>query len=134
MADLTITAANVLAGSGATIRAGTSGATITAGQSIYIDSNSKIQLADADAQTTAAAKGIALNGASANQPIDYCSGGDLNLGATLTVGQVYAVSTTAGGIAPVSDLGSGDWPTILGIADAADNLVVNIQAGGAAKA
>lgn len=41
MADLTITAASVLAGSNATTRQGTAGATITAGQVVYFDDTTK---------------------------------------------------------------------------------------------
>jgi hypothetical protein len=38
------------------------------------------------------------------------------VGATLVVGQVYVLSANAGNIAPVSDLATGWYTTILGIA------------------
>ena len=56
MADITITAANVVASAGARIEHGTAGATVTAGQIVFLDSTTtgKWQLADADAATAAA--------------------------------------------------------------------------------
>ena len=54
MADLTLTAASVLAGSNATTRLGTAGATITAGQVVYFDDTTNtFKLADTDSATAA---------------------------------------------------------------------------------
>jgi hypothetical protein len=64
MADLTITAASVLAGSGAKKVNGTAGATITAGQAVYLDSaDNEYKLADNDSATAAVrtVAGIALH-------------------------------------------------------------------------
>lgn len=129
MADLTITAANVIAASGATINWGTAGATITAGQAVYKDSadNNDYKLCDADAAGTANCDGIALCGASDGQPIAVITQGNLNPGATVAVGTVYAVSTTAGGIAPEGDLASGDYVTTLGIGTTASNIKIDIN-------
>ena len=55
MADLTITAANVIRGANAVITRGTAGAAITAGQIIYADASDAFQLADADAFTAGSA-------------------------------------------------------------------------------
>ena len=127
MADLSITAANVDPAADAVIVTATAGATITAGQTIYIDSNSLVQLADADLSAAAAACiGVAVNGASANQPISYQTSGGLDLGATLTIGEIYVLSGTAGGVAPEADLATGDYVVILGVATAADNLKMTI--------
>ena len=51
MADLSITASAVAAGSGALFKDGTAGASITAGQSVYEDASAAgaIKLADANA-------------------------------------------------------------------------------------
>jgi hypothetical protein len=136
MADLTITAANVKKTDSTLITEGIAGATITAGQPVYKDStaSNKLKPADADVLASAAAVGIALHGASADQPLKYATGGNLTLGAVMTAGAVYVVSTTAGGIAPVADLGSGDFVTLLGIATSTSNLKLSISVSATAKA
>lgn len=121
MADLTITAASVAKHTGtispSVVGSGTAGATITAGQSVYLDSTtSTLKLADADASAaTASGVGIALHGSLNGQPLTYVTGGFFTPGATLAKGQVYCISATAGGIAPISDtvLATGARPCIL---------------------
>ncbi len=135
MADLVITAADVDPASGAIVKRKTAAVAITAGQPCYYDADGKADLADADAQTTAAAKGIAVNDAAADQFINILEEGDIDdIGGTMTIGETYVVSTTAGGIAPIGDLASGDFTTILGIAETAIKLPVKITIGAAAKA
>lgn len=137
MADLTITAANVVAASDATKEAGTAGATITAGQVVYRDSSDgKYKLADADSATVAARspRGIALHGASDGQPLDILRSGNITIGATVTGGVAYYLSPTAGGICPVADLLTGDYATFLGIATTASVLKINITESGFALA
>lgn len=117
--DLVITAANIKKGTGAQTRKGTSGTSITAGQTVYEDASdsNKIKLADANASSaTAALKGVALHAALADQPIEYQIGGQLNMGAILTAGLVYVVSANAGGIAPSADLAAGWRTSIVGVA------------------
>lgn len=135
MTDLSITAANVVAGSNAKKLPGTAGATITAGQTLYrAAATGKLLPADADSATAEVRTpvGIALNGAADGQPVDYIYEGDVNLGATLTVGEIYVQSDTAGGIMPEGDLEAGDYVTVLGVASAANNLKMKIIASGAA--
>lgn len=136
MADLSITAANVKLGNTDT-RVGvfTAGEAITQGQPVYLSStDSKYYQCDAnDGAAKAEAKGIALTPASADGAFVLVSDGLLNLGATLTVGQVYVVSTTKGGIAPVGDLGSTHYTTILGVATTAALIDLNIQISGVQK-
>lgn len=137
MADLTITAASVVPGSGATVVRGYAGATITAGQVVYLDeATNEYLLADCDSATAAAKtpSGIALNGASDGQPLAVCTRGALTLGSILTEGVAYYLSATAGGIAPVADLGSGDDVALLGIATSTSVLHVQIVAPGATLA
>jgi len=135
MADLSITAADVKKTDTTLIAEGIAGGTVTAGQPVYRDStaSNKLKAADADVLVSAAAVGIALHGASADQPLKYAIGGNLTLSSVMTVGAVYVVSTTAGGIAPVADLGSGDYVTLLGIATTATNLKISISVSGIAK-
>lgn len=134
MADLTVTAANVAKGSGAVVKAGTSGEAITAGQTVYLkSSDGKYYLAQHDnTAAEAAAKGIALNSApGADQPIDVQIGGNIDPGATVTVGTIYCVSATLGGIAPSTDVGSGDYVTTLGIGTSSSNIKMAVNASGA---
>ena len=135
MADLSITAADVKKTDTTLIAEGIAGGTVTAGQAVYRDStaSNKLKAADADVLASAAAVGIALHGASADQPLKYAIGGNLTLSSVMTVGAVYVVSTTAGGIAPVADLSSGDYVTLLGIATTATNLKISISVSGIAK-
>lgn len=106
MADLTITPASVLWTSGAKL-SGTAGATITAGQACYYDSAAgTYKLAQCDGTAAEAdAKGIALHGATAGQPLSLAGDGAvINIGATTVKTTAYLVSATAGGIAPTADI------------------------------
>lgn len=138
MADLTITAANVIPSSGARRSEYfiDTGVTVTAGQAVYVDTTSgKLKLADADAAASALALGIAELGGSPGQKIPVVYEDDaFTAGATLVVGETYVVSTTAGGIAPLSDLAAGDFTTILGIATTAALLKLRPFVGGTARA
>lgn len=137
MAALTQTAANVVKGTGAKTQAGFYGGTITAGMPVYADGadSNKIKAARANASGTSVVAGIALNGGSNNQPADYQYDGQINLGATLAVGETYVVSdAVAGQIVPIGDLGSGDYVAILGVAISTSLLDLNIVNAGVAKA
>lgn len=128
MADLTITAANVVAGSNAVRDSGIAGATITAGQAVYLNTaTNRWMLSDNDGTGTRTVNGIALNGASANQPIAVMKGGDVTIGATLTAGTDYWLSATAGGICPRADLDVGMDTIQIGVAKSATVLAVSIQ-------
>lgn len=130
MASLSITAANVIAGSNAVVEHGTAGATITAGQVVYKDSSDgKYKVADADSATAAARdpRGIALNGASNGQPLAIIRKGDVTIGATMVAGLAYYLSPTPGEIGVVADVLSGDDPIILGQAKSTTVLTVDIQ-------
>ena len=136
MADLSITAANVVPGTNATIdRSYLAGATITAGQAVYFDTTtSKWKLADANlSQAAAVLGGIALNGASDGQPIAVQTRGQITIGATVAVGTVYVLSATAGGIAPVADATTGWYASTLGIAITTAIIDINIQVSNVAK-
>jgi hypothetical protein len=135
MTDISITAANVVAGTGAKKVNGVAGAVVTAGQVVYRDSaDGKFKLADCDHATAAVRSpyGIALNGAAANQPLTVITEGPVTIGGTLTAGVTYYLSSVAGGVAPIADIASGDYPVILGIATSASVLDVNIQEAGVA--
>lgn len=135
MADLSITAASVLAGATAKRKLGTAGATITAGKVVYLDeSDSEYKLADCDSATAAVRSpdGIALNGAADGQPLVVLEEGPITIGATLTAGTTYYLSPNAGGICPLADVLAGDYPVIIGIATSTTVLEVQIQEAGVA--
>lgn len=137
MADLVITVANVAAGSGARKVSGTAGATITAGEVVYLDSaTGTYKLADCDSATAAVRSpaGIALHGSLSGQPLTIQTSGPITIGATVTAGVAYYLSATPGGICPVADLGTGDYPVILGLATSASVIDIDIQEAGVALA
>jgi hypothetical protein len=136
LADLSVTANSVARGSAATQTTGTAGASITAGQTVYLDSStSTIKLADCDGATALQdTVGIALHAAISGQPITYQKSGNINVGATLVVGETYMLSDTPGGIMPIADLETGDTVVYLGYATTASNLFLNIQNSGVTHA
>lgn len=135
MADLSITAASVVAGSSARIAHGVAGAALTAGQAVYLDAaDNRYKLADSNSVTPAARVpvGIALNGAASGQPVAVAEKGPVTIGATLTAGVALYLSDTPGGIAPVADVGSGEYSSIIGMATSTTVLDVDIQSSGVA--
>lgn len=138
MTDISITAANVVAGSDAVRENGTAGETITAGKAVYKSSSTgKYMLADSNSATAEArtVTGIALNGASLNQPMQIQKSGDITIGGTLDPEQpAYYLSDTPGGICPVADVGDGEYFCLIGIAKSASVLSISIKASGVAMA
>lgn len=124
MADLSQTAANVKRGTATTpTRNVTYGETITQGQPLYLATDGKWYRCDAnDGAAKAACGGIALtpgvadDGGTIAIPSSTPGQSLVNVGATLAVGMTYAISTTVGGIRPVTDAGSGEFVTTLGVA------------------
>ena len=117
MSNLSPTAANVKRVSGAIFQK-TAGAAMVRGDVCYLKaSDGKAYLAQNDG-TTEESEGlyIALNDAGADQPVTLQKGGEVNLGAILTVGVIYVLSATAGKIAPAADLVSTNKLTIIGCA------------------
>lgn len=140
MSDLSITPASVLAGTNAEIVRGTAGATITAGQAVYLDTASTGEwlLADSDSATVIArgsAKfGIALNGAADGQPLAVQTGGSITIGATMTAGTALYLSDTPGGICPFADLATGDYVTLVGVATTTALMTIDPLYSGAVAA
>lgn len=130
MANLSITAANVVADSSASREAGTAGEAIAAGEAVYYASATrKWMLADADSATAEARRptGIALNTAALNQPVDVLKSGDLTVGAVLTAGAAYYLSDDPGKICPLADVTGGDYICLIGLAKSTSVLAVAIQ-------
>lgn len=133
MADITITAGNVLKGTGAKTRAVRYGGTITAGMAVYEDTSdsSDCKAADCDASsTTAAVAGIALNGGADGQPGEILTEGPITIGGTAVVGTIYVLSGNAGGIAPSTDLAQNDYVSVIGVGISATQIYVKINNSG----
>jgi hypothetical protein len=136
MADLTITAANVIADPGAKIAQKVAAAAITAGASVYLSSETgKVGLYDADVAGDASVLyGVAVNGAAVGQVVCVAIDGTLAIGAIVAVGTLYLGSDTAGGIRPVADLNSGDAVGVLGVGISTSKIALNIWNTGVVKA
>lgn len=114
MADVSVTATSVAKTATTRIINGFLGGTVTAGQPVYQATDGTYLAADANASaTTSTCAGVALNGGASGQPVAIAAGGTYTPGFTVTVGAVYVVSATAGGIAPVADLATGWYTSIL---------------------
>ena len=135
VADVAITAASVLPGSGAVIVNGTAGETLTAGMGVYLKTDGKYWKSQADGTAAeATVAGVVLNGASAGQPVSVQTGGTVTIGGTVVVGTVYTVSATAGGICPITDLVSTNYLSVLGAAPTAGTITLKPWATGIVKA
>ena len=134
MADLTITAASVVAATDASLGSGISGGTITQGMPIYLNtSTNKYELCDADFQDRSVCAGISLNVASDTQPVDFIKSGTLTIPSSpnITVGLQYYVSGFAGNINEATP-SSGNYVTSLGIGLTTSSMIVSITVSGVA--
>lgn len=131
MADLVITAANVVPGDNAIIDfSRRAGETIAAGKDVYLSSTTKKwMLADTNSPTVEArrSRGIAVSSAALNQPLAVQTDGDVSLGAVLTAGTAYYGSDAPGGICPFADVGAGEAVCLLGVAKSTTVLGIGIQ-------
>jgi hypothetical protein len=124
MADISITAANVAMGAATTpTRVVQYGEAVTQGQPLYRATDGKWYRTDAnDGVAKAAVGAIALTPGATNAfglvalPAATPGQSLVNLGATLAVGMPYAVSANVGGIAPIGDITSTQFVSIIGIA------------------
>ncbi|WP_407122756.1 hypothetical protein [Bradyrhizobium sp. STM 3561] len=131
MADIAITAANVIGDGGSPRETMTAGVAITAGQYVYLDSTTNTyKLSDSNAAGAKTCRGVALNSAAAGQPLTIQKGGPVTVGGTLVKGTTYCQSTTPGGICPQADITTGGDVVVLGVATSTTQLLLNIQAPG----
>jgi len=136
MADLTVVAADVVADYQAKIKTAVAGEAISAGEALYVKAaDDELYLAKHDGtEAEAEAVGIAVADAADAATVTYISEGELALGAVLTKGVVYGLSATYGAVAPITDTGSADYVTVLGVAKSASTLEVKIIVSGAVLA
>lgn len=135
MAAISITAASVLASATASIRKEyTFGATVTAGQVVYLNTSNQWVLADSDAASTGNGitdtMGIALSGGASGQPAAVVvEDSDFTPGGTLTNGSAVYLFTTAGAIAHDVPT-TAAYPVCLGIAKSTSKMVLKRVASG----
>lgn len=133
MAAITVTAANVARVDGETVSGYLAGATITAGQVVYVDSNGSVQVGtnatSAGSGVGAQLVGVALNGGGSGQPIAILRNGTVNIGGTAAVGKQYCLGT-AGGVIPVDDIAGTEFITHLGVGLTTANIKLSINVSG----
>jgi len=138
MADIAVTAANVVKGANAKTKHGIAGATITAGQLVYEDpaDSRKLKPAKADAAATDAVEGIALHAALSGQPLEIDYDDDAFVcGGTIAVGTAYVLSAAvAGSFAPEADLAITNLCTLIGFAKSTTVMMLAIKVTSAAHA
>jgi hypothetical protein len=135
-ADISITAANVVPSSKARLSTQTAGATITAGQVVYLDPVSgTVKLSKANvASPVNSVFGIAATNASANQPVVIITSDPaLAIGGTIASGgTVWMSGTNAGGMTSTfADLVTGWTIIVLGVGNGSNAINFNPLAGGA---
>jgi len=136
MADISQTPANVTWVSGTRPQVVKAGATIAAGQPVYLNTSTlEHELTDADTDAASNFAGISLTGGVDGRDMLIAPpGAVINWGATLTAGTIYVVSTTAGGIAPDTDLLAGDYVVVLAIGAGTANAEIIGKKGAAVHA
>lgn len=137
MANITITAANVIAASTASKAASRAGETITAGMPVYQHTDGLYYKADTDTSAHAAVVGISLHAALTGQPLQIITSGALTLGSILTKGSVILLSNSVGLMYEILDpqsiddvMVSADYRTILGTATSSTVMNVAITVSG----
>jgi hypothetical protein len=127
MADLTITPENVkLIDADTNQQVVQFGEAVTQGQAVYLKaSDAKYWLAQNDDIAEAEFRGIVITPAGVDGYGVIATGGLVGMGATLVQGEVYVVSGTGGGVAPISDLGSAVYTSIIGVGATTANLRID---------
>jgi hypothetical protein len=137
MADLTQTAASVRVMAGnARVLISQAGEALTQGQPVYQATDNKWYRCDAnDGVIKARCEGITLTSAASNGFfVRALPGSDIDLGATLVIGETYVVSVNVGAIAPIGDLAAASFVTTLGVAITASTLRFNPNPSGIQRA
>jgi len=121
MANLVITSSSVLTTDKPTTHE--AGENIVAGQLITLI-NGVVYIADKNTADKNKTGGIALNSCSIGQHISFTNSGEFESDATIVAGQVYVLSD-AGNIAPIQDLITGDYVSVIGYGLTVSTLKLN---------
>jgi hypothetical protein len=109
------------------------GATISAGQAVYLDAaDAKYKLCDNNASAAIAAiKGVAMTpGVDTGYGYVATGGSIVLVGTTMSVGETYYAGATAGEIVPDADLATGNYISRIGTGASATQLDLTIKATG----
>jgi hypothetical protein len=142
MADISQTAASVALGASTTpTKVVQYGESVTQGMPLYLASDGKWYQTDAnDGVAKAVAGAVALSPGATDGyglvalPATTPGRSLVNLGATLAIGTVYGVSATKGAIAPIADITSTQFVSVIGIATTAALLDFQVSISNTAKA
>jgi hypothetical protein len=130
---LIIDPAKIMIPSTASLSTVVSAAPLSPGNIVRVPSDDNLAyLADKDTQDNNNAFGIVINYSSSGFHTAIVRSGDIEMGAILTPGETY-VAWSGGGRAAHSELLTGDWTCILGVASTTSILKLGIQASGAQK-
>ena len=136
MADILVTASQLLPTTDTVLEDGIAGEAIAQGDWIYKKAaDGRLWKADNDAASAEAAEVVGqamVACAAAAQPMRYARGGTVTQGAAATIvqGTIYVLSSTAGKAMPSADLGAGDRVTILGVGNAANGIQLQLNRSG----
>lgn len=131
-ADLSQTATSVI-GYGERAQ-GALGGTVTAGMPVRRQTDGTWIASTNASAAGSEVHGIALSGGATGQPFTYqLPGGNINLGATLSVGKIYVLSAS-GAISPVDDVATSDYMTVLCIAISASLCKLGVVNSGGIQA
>jgi hypothetical protein len=131
MAELSITPANVKATSSTSLALVQYGEAVDQGEAVYLKAaDSKYWLAANGAEATAEMVGVALTPNVADGYGVIAKSGLVDLGATLSIGQTYALASTAGAIELESDVASTEYVTLIGVASTAALIDLDINVSG----
>jgi len=107
------------------------GATIAAGQPVYLDAtDNKVKLSDNNLSSAAATvKGVSMTpGVADGYGYVATAGSVILVGTTMLVGETYYVGATAGEVVPDADLATNNRISRLGTAATATQLDLSIEA------
>ena len=124
MADLTVSASDVVSARPLGDQQAITGEAIDAGESVYIATDGKAYLADCSDTDKDDVVGIAISSAAAGQSVAIQSSHDLTVGGTVSVGTLYVQSSTPGKLCPEADLVTDDAKTVVGIGKTATSLLL----------
>lgn len=135
MADLTQTTANVAthALNKNQLDLGVAGEALSEGMPVYKGTDQKWYKAiasDTDVKSGLYDIMITVSPSATDGKVILQKQGDVDLGATLAVGETYVVSATSGKICPIGDLVSTNYVTYLGIASTTSKLTMDLKATG----
>ena len=130
MAALTITAGDVgVVDDTAATRVVQVGEAVTQGEPLRVDtSDNKYYLCNNGTNAESAATAIALTAADADGYVLVAfTSSKIDIGATVAIGTTYVVGPTDGDINPQSDLGTGDWVTVIGHAISTTEILLTFN-------